>query len=88
MVTIVGEQSINLLGNHVKAVIFIAKYTIVSNFLKNHGCQFFFLIFVYFSDQNFQDPVSSEITQDSCASLSIKCFGTVKYDLTVLYLVI
>ena len=58
---VVGEQFMNLLANHIKVVIFTAKYIIMSNFLKKKMDANVFLIFVYFfPGQNFDDSVSTE----------------------------
>ena len=39
---VVGEQFMNLLANHIKVVIFTAKYIIMSNFLKKKWMPMFF----------------------------------------------
>ena len=57
---VAGNQFINPLTNHVKVVIFAANDIIISNFLKKKIDANIFLIFVYFTDQNFDDLVSSE----------------------------
>ena len=58
LIAIVGEQIINPLANCVRVVISTTEYSIISNFVQMDAN--FFLIFVYFSDQNFEDSVSSE----------------------------
>ena len=80
------EQFINPLLNRVKVVSFTAKYTIISNFLKKYGWQFFFSFLCIFQTRILTTWFQIKITDNSFRCFSIKPFDVVKHELTELYL--